>query len=41
MTLLCEDTNSKLVEVFTVANVDAEEHVDNSLVEIYLEAKVW
>ena len=31
MTLRCEDANSKLVEVFTVADVDAEDHVGNSL----------
>ena len=30
MTLVCEDTNSKLVEVVTVAEVDAEKHVDDS-----------
>ena len=31
MTLTCEDANSKLVEVVTVADVDAEDHVGNSL----------
>ena len=31
MALACEDANSKLVEVFTVADVDAEDHVGNSL----------
>ena len=31
MTLACEDANSKLVEVDTVADVDAEDHVGNSL----------
>ena len=31
MTLACEDANSKLVEVVTVANTDAEDHVGNSL----------
>ena len=38
MTLACEDDNSKLVEVVTVAhvdNVDDEKHVDNSLVQIW------
>ena len=30
MTLACEDANSKLVEVVTVADVDAEDHVGNS-----------
>ena len=29
MTLGCEDANSKLVEVVTVANVDAEDLVGN------------
>ena len=31
MTLACEDANSKLVEVVTVANVDDEDRVGNSL----------
>ena len=31
MTLACEDANSKLVVVVTVAHVDAEDHVGNSL----------
>ena len=31
MTLACEDANSKLVGVVTVADVDAEDHVGNSL----------
>ena len=31
MTLVCEDANSKLVEVVTLADVDAEDHVGNSL----------
>ena len=35
MTLACEDDNSKLVEVVTVAHVDDEKHVDNSLVQIW------
>ena len=35
MTLACEDGNSKLVEVVTVADVDAEDHVDNSLLQIW------
>ena len=34
MTLACEDGNIKLVEVVTVANVDAEKRVDDSLVQI-------
>ena len=33
--LACEDVNSKLVEVFTVADVDAEKHVDDSSVQIW------
>ena len=35
MTLACEDTNSKLVEVVTVAHVDDEDHVGNSLLQIW------
>ena len=35
MTLRCEDANSKLVEVVTVADVDAEDHVDNSFLQIW------
>ena len=31
MTLACEDTNSKLVEIVTIADVDTEDHVGNSL----------
>ena len=31
MTLACEDTNSKLVEIVTLADVDTEDHVGNSL----------
>ena len=34
VTLACEDANSKLVEVFTVADIDAEKRVDSSLVQI-------
>ena len=33
MTLACEDANSKLVEVVIVADVDAGNRVDNSLVQ--------
>ena len=29
MTVTCEDANSKLFEVVTVANVDAEDHAGN------------
>ena len=35
VTLACEDGNSKLVEVVTVADVDAEDHVGNSLLQIW------
>ena len=31
LTLRCEDANAKLVEVVIVADVDAEDHVGNSL----------
>ena len=34
MTLAFEDANSKLLDVVSVADVDARECVDNSLVEI-------
>ena len=33
--LACEDANSKLVEVVTVAHVDAEDHVGNILLQIW------
>ena len=33
--LVCEDYNSKLVEVVTVANVDDEDRVGNSLLQIW------
>ena len=35
MALACEDANSKLVEVVTVAHFDAEDHVGNSLLQIW------
>ena len=35
VTLACEDANSKLVEVVTVADVDCEDHVGNSLLQIW------
>ena len=35
MTLACEDTYSKLVEVVTVADVDDEDRVGNSLLQIW------
>ena len=31
----CKDANSKLVEVVTVADVDAKKRVDDSLVQIW------
>ena len=34
VTLACEDANSKLVEVVTVADVDSGDHVGNSLLQI-------
>ena len=35
VTLACEDGNSKLVEVVTVANVDDEDRVGNNLLQIW------
>ena len=35
VTLACEDANSKLVEVVTVPDVDSEDHVGNSLLQIW------
>ena len=35
VTLACEDANSKLVEVVTVADVDSEDHVGNSVLQIW------
>ena len=35
MTLACEDANSKHVEVVTVADVTDEDHVGNSLLQIW------
>ena len=35
VTLACEDANSKLVEVVTVADVDAEDHVGNNMLQIW------
>ena len=34
MTLACENANSKLVDVVTVADVADEDHVENSLLQI-------
>ena len=43
MALACEDANSKLVQVVTVAHVDADDHVGNNLLQIVtdLGADVW
>ena len=35
VTLACEHANSKLVEVVTIADVDSEDHVGNSLLQIW------
>ena len=35
MALACGDANSKLVEVVTVAHVDAEDHLGNCLLQIW------
>ena len=35
MTLVCEDGNSKFVEVVTFVDVDAEDNVGNSLLQIW------
>ena len=35
MTLVCEDANSKLVKVVAVTNVDDEDRVGNSLLQIW------
>ena len=35
MTLACKDANSKLVDIVTVADVDSEDHVGNSLLQIW------
>ena len=35
MTLACEDANSKLVDVVTVADVDDEDRVGNSFLQIW------
>ena len=44
MTLACEDANSKLVDVVTVADVDDEDCVGNGLLQIWklrFVHKVW
>ena len=35
VTLACEDTDSKLVDIVTVANVDDEDCIGNSLLQIW------
>ena len=35
VTLACEDAKSEVVEAVTVADVDDEKHVDDSLVQIW------
>ena len=35
VTLACEDAKSKLIEVVTVANVDDEDRVGNTLLQIW------
>ena len=35
VTLACEDANSKLVQVVNVAEVSDEDHVGNSLLQIW------
>ena len=35
MTLVCEDANSKLVDIVTVADVDDEDRDGNSLLQIW------
>ena len=40
MTLACEDANSKLVDVVSVADADAGERVDDSMVEILKFGKI-
>ena len=40
MTVAVEDTNSKLVDVVTFADVDAEDNVANSLLQIW-EPTFW
>ena len=34
VTLACKDANSKLIDVVTVADVDDEDRLDNSLLQI-------
>ena len=42
VTLVCEDANSKLVGVVTVTDIDAEERVGDSLLQIWKPSQsVW
>ena len=46
VTLACEDANSKLVEVVTAADIDDEDRVANSLLQIWKKgfghkARLW
>ena len=41
VTLACEDADSKLVDVVTVADVDDEDHVGNSLLVEVLKMKFY
>ena len=41
VTRACKDANSKLVEVVTVADVDGEDRVGNSLFQIWELTEVW
>ena len=40
VTLACEDANSKLLKIVTVADVDTEKRVDDSLLQIW-KLKFW
>ena len=35
MTLACEDSNPKLVEIVTVADVDVQKRVEDSLMQLW------
>ena len=41
VTLACEDDNSKLVDVVTVAHIDDEKRVDNSLNNFFQPKKAF
>ena len=36
VTLLCEDANSNLADAVTVVDIDDEDHVSNSLLQIFI-----